>query len=47
MIKAKIWTKEQELKLNNKVDKDLDVAWEMAINDPYPSADATLRYVYS
>ena len=47
MIKARIWTKEQELELNNKVDNDLHFAWEMAIKDPYPSADATLRYVYS
>ena len=47
MIKSKIWTKEQELELGNKIDKEIQTAWEMAINDPYPSADATLKYVYS
>ena len=47
MIKSKIWTEEQELELDNKIDKEIQTAWEMAINDPYPSADATLKYVYS
>ena len=47
MIKSKIWTKEQELELGNKIDKEIQTAWEMAINDPYPSGDATLKYVYS
>jgi pyruvate dehydrogenase E1 component alpha subunit len=47
MIKSKIWTKEQELELGNKIDKEIQIAWEKAVNDPYPSADATLKYVYS
>ncbi len=47
MIKSKIWTEEQELELGNKIDKEIQIAWKMAINDPYPSADATLKYVYS
>jgi len=47
MIKSKIWTKEQELELGNKIDKEIQIAWEKAVNDPYPSPDATLKYVYS
>jgi TPP-dependent pyruvate/acetoin dehydrogenase alpha subunit len=47
MIKSKIWTEEQELDLGNKIDKEIQMAWKMAMNDPYPSADATLKYVYS
>ena len=47
MIKAKIWTMEQEKILNNKIDKEIKIAWEKAMNDSYPSSDATLKYVYS
>jgi TPP-dependent pyruvate/acetoin dehydrogenase alpha subunit len=47
MIKSKILTEEQELELGNKIDKEIQIAWKMAMNDPYPSTDATLKYVYS
>lgn len=47
MIKAKMWSMEQENDLNNMFDKEIQTAWEKAINDPYPSSDATLKYVYS
>ena len=47
MIKAKMWTMEQEKILNNKIDKDIQIAWNKAMNDSYPSSDATLKYVYS
>ena len=47
MIKAKMWTIEEEKNLNNKIDKEIQIAWEMAMNDPYPSSDVTLKYVYS
>ena len=47
MIKAKVWTMEQEKILNNKIDKEIKIAWEKAMNDSYPSSDATLKYVYS
>ena len=47
MIKAKMWTTEQEKNLNNKIDKEIKIAWEKAMNDPYPSLDVTLKYVYS
>jgi pyruvate dehydrogenase E1 component alpha subunit len=47
MIKAKMWTIEEGKNLNNKIDKEIQIAWEMAMNDPYPSSDVTLKYVYS
>ena len=47
MIKANMWSMEQENDLNNMFDKEIQIAWEKAINDPYPSSDATLNYVYS
>ena len=47
MIKANIWSTKQEEDLINKLDKEIQVAWEKAMNDPYPSSDATLKYVYS
>ena len=46
MIKVKIWTEEQELELGSKIVKKFQIAWEKAMNDPYPSSDATLKYVY-
>ena len=47
MIKEKILTLNQEINLNNKIDKEIQIAWDKAMNDPYPSLDATLKYVYS
>ena len=47
MIKKKILTLDQEINLNNKINKEIQIAWDKALNDPYPSLDATLKYVYS
>lgn len=47
MIKAKIWSMKQEEDLINKFDREIQIAWEKAMNDPHPSSDATLKYVYS
>jgi TPP-dependent pyruvate/acetoin dehydrogenase alpha subunit len=47
MIKSKIWSIEQEKKLNDRLNKEIQIAWKVAMNDPYPSSDATLKYVYS
>ena len=47
MIKAKIWSIKQEEDLINKLNREIQIAWEKARNDPYPSSDATLKYVYS
>ena len=47
MILEKIWSMNQEEELIFKLDKEIKIAWEKAMNDPYPSSDATLKYVYS
>jgi len=47
MIEAKKWTKDQENDLSSNLDKKIKSAWEKAMNDPYPTSDATLKYVYS
>jgi len=47
MIEAKIWTREQEDDLNDKLDGKIKSAWKKAVNDPYPSPSSTLKYVYS
>ena len=47
MIKKKILTLDQEINLNNKINEEIQIAWDKAMNDPYPSLDATLKYVYS
>jgi len=47
MINSRIWSEERELELVNRIDKEIQTAWNLAMNDPYPSADATLKYVYS
>ena len=46
MIDKGIWTEEEETILSNKIDNEISSAWDRAINDPYPSLDATLKYVY-
>jgi TPP-dependent pyruvate/acetoin dehydrogenase alpha subunit len=46
MIQANIWSKEQEVELHIKINKEIEVAWLRAMNDPYPSSDVTLKYVY-
>ena len=47
MISAGIWTKAEELEFCSKIDNKIKVSWEMAMKDPYPSTDKTLKYVYS
>ena len=47
MIHSKIWTREEESELSNKIDKEIQIAWDKAINDPYPSKDSILKFVYS
>lgn len=46
MINANLWTKDKERNLVNKIDNEIEAAWEKAIADPYPSPDAILQYVY-
>jgi pyruvate dehydrogenase E1 component alpha subunit len=47
MINSKTWTKEEEEDLGKKIDKEIEIAWKKALNDPYPSEDSILKYVYS
>ena len=46
MVNAGMWTEEEEGGLSDRIDNEIQVAWEQAINDPYPPLDATLKYVY-
>ena len=47
MINSKIWNKEDENELIEKLDGQIQIAWEKAMNDPYPSKDSISKYVYS
>jgi pyruvate dehydrogenase E1 component alpha subunit len=47
MIHSKIWTKEEENELSNKINKDIQISWNKAMNDHYPSKDSILKFVYS
>ena len=46
MIEDGMWSEEQEKTLHCVFDTKIKDAWERAMNDPYPSPDATLKYVY-
>ena len=47
MIDSKVWTKEDEEKLGENIDNQIEIAWEKAMNDPYPSKKSILEFVYS
>jgi len=47
MVNAKMWSKKEEEDLNDELEKEIQSAWERAMNDAYPSSDATLKYVYA
>jgi TPP-dependent pyruvate/acetoin dehydrogenase alpha subunit len=47
MINSKILTKEEEQEICEKIDNQIQIAWEKAMNDPYPSKDSILEFVYS
>jgi len=47
MIKANIWSAEQQEALEVKLDRNIRSAWDKAMNDSYPSSDSTLKYVYA
>ncbi|SMM98522.1 Pyruvate dehydrogenase E1 component alpha subunit [uncultured Candidatus Thioglobus sp.] len=47
MIESGAWSQSQENALNARLDDEINKAWDKAMSDPYPSADATLKYVYS
>ena len=47
LIEANKWSLNQEEDLNTKLDEEIQVAWEKAMNDPYPSNEALNKYLYS
>ena len=47
MINSKIWTKDEENELSNKIDLEIKNYWEKAMSDPYPSKESILNFVYS
>tara|TARA_A100001011_G_scaffold241612_1_gene249643 strand:- start:49 stop:1086 length:1038 start_codon:yes stop_codon:yes gene_type:complete len=47
MINSKIWTKDEENELINKIDMKIKNDWEKAMSDPYPSKESILNFVYS
>lgn len=47
LIEANEWSLNQEEDLNTKLDEEIQVAWEKAMNDPYPSNEALNKYLYS
>jgi pyruvate dehydrogenase E1 component alpha subunit len=47
MINSKVWSKEEEQQLNDKIDGEIKIAWKKSMNDSYPSKDSILNFVYS
>ena len=47
MKNSKIWTNLEEQELSKEIEKQIHLAWEKALNDPYPSKDSILQHVYS
>jgi len=47
MLESDIWCQSQIDELNQRLDDQINKAWDQAMSDPYPSPDATLKYVYS
>ena len=47
MTEAGLWCQSQEDELDQKLDSEISKAWDKAMNDPYPSSESTLKYVYS
>ena len=47
MINSKIWTRDEENELINKIDMKIKNYWEKAMSDPYPSKESILNFVYS
>ena len=47
MIKEGMLSDAEMLTFNKQLDIDIVQAWELAMGDPYPDSDSTLKYVYS
>ena len=46
MINEGIWSHDEQRDFESVLDSDIMVAWDKAMNDEFPSAEATLKYVY-
>ena len=46
IIKKGIWSYDEQKDFESALDSDIASAWNKAMNDEYPSAEATLKYVY-
>ncbi len=47
MIDAGIWTEEQDDQMNSEIRAEVDKAWALALDDPYPDHNALLQRVYA
>lgn len=47
LINAKLWTEDEEVLFKDELDGKIAVAWEKAMNDPYPETSAILDRVYA
>ena len=47
MIKAGIWSSDKEKKLNDNIDNIIQLSWEKALKDPFPSSKDIINFVYS
>jgi TPP-dependent pyruvate/acetoin dehydrogenase alpha subunit len=41
-----IWSNEDKDSFQKKLDQEIEIAWNKAMEDPYPNKDATLNHVY-
>lgn len=47
LIKENFWSTRQENILNKQIDREIDLAWNKAMDDSYPSLNSTYNYVFS
>lgn len=47
MINSGIWSEDEQSSLEDKLNTEILVAWENAMNDPFPSESSILKNVYS
>lgn len=47
LIEDGIWSEEAHQKLSAELESNIDAAWELAINSPYPEPADIINYVYS
>lgn len=47
MVKKGCWSLDEENEYKKQIDTEITLAWNQAMNDPYPAGNATLDYVYS